>query len=457
MRKIWAVATNTIRQALRMKVAAVFLLLLLVLLPVLGFTATGDGTFRGRLQTFVSYGLSLTGLLLSLLTIIVSVYTITSDIEQRQIYTVVTKPIRRYQLILGKVLGVIVLDTALLALFAGILYGLTSLMPRLTHPSAQELQDAQNEFYTARASLVPPRIDVSKEVDELYKKLKADGSLDAIYPNFPEQEIRKELTNRKRMERRAVGIGQGIVWEFANVRPADPNQSLFIRFKYDVSVTPPDEQVYGDWRVGDLRGLRTGTPVDTPVFRIPRKDVIQKFHEIEVPAAAVARDGYLAVGFLNPPLNQTVVIFPPEDGLEVLYKADTFTANFIRGLLLILCRLVFLACLGALAASFLSFPVAILFCLVIFFTGTVSGFVIESFSYMSKNISQIYAYTVQGLVQLLPQFDKYNPTKFLVPGRLMTWSFLGQAALVAVAIKATVLLVLALIIFSFRELAKVVV
>ncbi len=457
MRKIWAVATNTIRQALRMKVAAVFLLLLLVLLPVLGFTATGDGTFRGRLQTFVSYGLSLTGLLLSLLTIIVSVYTITSDIEQRQIYTVVTKPIRRYQLILGKVLGVIVLDTALLALFAGILYGLTSLMPRLTHPSAQELQDAQNEFYTARASLVPPRIDVSKEVDELYKKLKADGSLDAIYPNFPEQEIRKELTNRKRMERRAVGIGQGIVWEFANVRPADPNQSLFIRFKYDVSVTPPDEQVYGDWRVGDLRGLRTGTPVDTPVFRIPRKDVIQKFHEIEVPAAAVARDGYLAVGFLNPPLNQTVVIFPPEDGLEVLYKADTFTANFIRGLLLILCRLVFLACLGALAASFLSFPVAILFCLVIFFTGTVSGFVIESFSYMSKNISQIYAYTVQGLVQLLPQFDKYNPTKFLVPGRLMTWSFLGQAALIAVAIKATVLLVLALIIFSFRELAKVVV
>jgi hypothetical protein len=458
MRKIWAVAINTIRQALRMKVAAVFLLLLLVLLPVLGFTATGDGTFRGRLQTFVSYGLSLTGLLLSLLTIIVSIYTITSDIEQRQIYTVVTKPIRRYQLILGKVLGVVVLDTALLALFAGILYGLTSLMPRLMHPSDQELQDARNEFYTARASLVPPRLDVSKEVDELYEKLKADGSLETIYPpNFPEQEIRKELTNRRRMERRAVGIGQGIVWEFANVRPADPNQSLFIRFKYDVSVTPPDEQVYGDWRVGDLRGLRTGTQVDTPIFRIPRKDVIQKFREIEVPAAAVARDGYLAVGFLNPPLNQTVVIFPPEDGLEVLYKADTFTANFIRGVLLILCRLVFLACLGALAASFLSFPVAILFCLVIFFTGTISGFVVESFGYMSKNIGQIYAYTVQVLIQLLPQFDKYNPTKFLVPGRLMTWSFLGQVALVMVALKAVVLLVFALIIFSFRELAKVVV
>jgi ABC-type transport system involved in multi-copper enzyme maturation permease subunit len=77
-----------------------------ILLPILGLTVTGDGTLKGRLQTFVSYGFSLTSLLLSFLTIIVSIYTITSDIEHRQIYTVVTKPIRRSHLILGKLLGV---------------------------------------------------------------------------------------------------------------------------------------------------------------------------------------------------------------------------------------------------------------------------------------------------------------------------------------------------------------
>ena len=106
MLRVWAVAKTTIRQAVRMKVAIVFMLLLLILLPLLGLTATGDGTLKGRLQTFVSYGLSLTSLLLCLLTIIISIYTITSDIEQHQIYTVVTKPIRRYQLLLGKFLGV---------------------------------------------------------------------------------------------------------------------------------------------------------------------------------------------------------------------------------------------------------------------------------------------------------------------------------------------------------------
>jgi hypothetical protein len=459
MRRIWAVATNTIRQALRMKVAAIFIVLLLVLLPVMGLTATGDGTLKGRLQTFVSYGLSLTSLLLSLLTIIVSIYAITSDIEQRQIYTVVTKPIRRYQIILGKVLGVIVLDIALLSLFAGIVYGVTSLIPRFVNATEEERQDARNEFYTARASLVPPVIDVQKEVEAFYSRLQKNDQLDVLYPNMSREYIFKQLTNRLRLEKRAAAVGQMLVWEFHNVKPMDPNQSLFIRFKYDVSVTPPDEQVYGDWRIGDQRQLQQGaqTQMQTPIWRQTRKDIVRKFHEVEAPASVVAQDGYLAVGFYNPPLNETVVLFPIEDGLEVLYKADTFTGNFIRAALLILCRLVFLACLGALAASFLSFPVAILFCLVIFLTGTISGFIVESFGYMSQNVSQIYMYTVQAIIQLLPQFDKYNPTQFLVPARLMSWGFLGEVALVMVLVKATLLLLLALLIFSFRELAKVVV
>lgn len=256
MRRIWAVSTNTIRQAVRMKVAAVFILLLLVLLPLMGLTATGDGTLKGRLQTFVSYGLSLTGLLLSLLTIIVSIYAITSDIEHRQIYTVVTKPIRRYQIILGKVLGVIVLDLVLLVLFAGIVFGVTSLMPRFVNATDEERQEARNEFYTARASLVPPVPDVQKEVVALYNKTK--DQLETFYANMTREEILKQLTNRIRLEKRAAAVGQMLVWEFHNVRPKDPNQSLFIRFKYDVSVTPPDEQVYGEWRIGDLRQLQQG-------------------------------------------------------------------------------------------------------------------------------------------------------------------------------------------------------
>jgi len=113
--------------------------------------------------------------------------------------------------------------------------------------------------------------------------------------------------------------------------------------------------------------------------------------------------------------------------------------------------------LGVLAASFLSFPVAILFCLVVFSIGSVSGFILEAIDLMDKNIGMIYEYSIEMVVHLLPRFDKFNPTKFLVPGRLLSWSFLGSVVLSMVCIKAFLLLILSLIIFSFRELAKIIV
>lgn len=453
MRSIWAIARNTIRQALRLKIAAVFVILLFILLPVMGFSVTGDATLKGRLQTFVSYGLSLTNILLCLLTIIVSVYSLTSDIEQKQIYTVITKPIRRCQLLFGKLLGVIVLDVILLSLFSLLIYVITLYIPKFFGANEAELAQAQNEFYTARASLSPPEIDVTSEVKESYDKLTQSGQLPE---GMSRKQIFAELTSVKKLEKRAIGVGRELIWEFDNVKPLDPNASLFIRFKYDVAVNPPDSQVYGQWFAGDYRQIKYGTEPKTPIYRTAvRKDPVRTFREIEFLADAVADDGYLAVGFFNVPLNDTVVIFPLEDGLEVLYKADTFTGNFLRAVLLILFRLIFLACLGVLGATFLSFPVAILFCLVIFFTATFSGFVLESFDFLGQNVAGVYSYTVRPLIRLLPQFDKFNPTKYLIPGRLLSWSLVVKVAAVMVAVKALLLMLLSLLIFNFKEIAKI--
>lgn len=453
MHSIWAIATNTIKQAVRMKVAAVFLILLLVLLPVMGFSATGDGTLKGRLQTFVSYGLSLTSLLLCLFTIIISIYSVASDIEQRQIYTVITKPIRRFEFLLGKLLGVILLDVVLLSLFAAIIYTITIYTPQFFNATEAERIQADNEFFTARAALTVPVVDVSREVEDTYKKLEISNELP---DNISRDEIIAVLTTQQQLAKRAADVGQVLVWEFDNVKPRDPNGSLFIKFKYDVAVNPPDMQVYGRWFAGDYQYIRYGTESKTPIYDRIHKHSVRNFHEIEVPAEVVPEHGHLAVAFLNDPLNNTVIFFPP-DGIEVLYKADTFTGNFVRAVLLILFRLIFLACLGILASTFLSFPVAILLCLVLFSTACISGFVIDSFSFMGENLSVIYSYTIKLAIQLLPKFDKFNPTNFLVPARLLSWSLLAECAAVMVCIKAFLLLVLALVIFSYREIAKIIV
>jgi hypothetical protein len=449
MHSIRAVAINTIKQALRIKIAVVFTILLIVLLPVLGITATGDETLKGRLQTFVSYALSLTSFLLCLLTIIISAYTVTSDIEKRQIYTVITKPIRRYQLILGKLLGVIMLDMILLCLFSAIIYTITIYTPKFVKPSEQELIEANNEFFTARASLNVPEVDVTKEVTDRYMELERRGELPA---NVPQDEIIAQLTQQAQLAKRAAGVGEPLLWEFKNVEPLAEN--IFIKFKYDVSVDPPDSQVWGRWFAGDYQSFKYGTQSKTPIYDERHKHSVRDFHEIEIPAEVVPEHGHLAVAFLNDPLNSVAIIFPP-DGLEVLYKADSFGSNFIRAVLLVMFRLIFLACLGVLAASFLSFPVAILFCFVIFFTASFSGFVLESFDFLGENIGVIYSYSLKWVIQLLPEFDKYNPTKFLVPARLVSWPLLAKCAVFMVCIKAFLVLIFSLVIFRYREIARI--
>ena len=457
MRSIWAVAVNTVKQALRLKIAAVFIVLLLVLLPVMGLKMTGDGTLKGRMQAFVSYGLSLTALLLALLTIFTTAYTLTSDVKDKQVYTVLTKPIRRFQFVLGKLFGVILLDAALLALFSVIIYSITISLPTLLHADNDQIAQVRDEFFTARASLAPVEPDISEELEQAYNKLKQAGE---VPPGVDENPIsrrnyKNEFARRIGLRKRAAVVGEELLWEFNNVKPKDPN--LFIRFKYDVAVNPQDLSIYSKWVVGDVRPLRLGTPIETPLYSLERKDLIRTFREFEVPADAVAGDGYLALAFLNDPLNDTVVIFPLEDGLELLYKADTFTANFIRAALLIFVRLVFLAALAVFAGSFLSFPVAILLCLSVFTMANMSGFIGESYQGVGAQPGGLYSYCLKPLIMLLPEFDQVSPSKFLVPARLLSWSLLAWLGFTTVCLKALPLAIMSLLIFTYREIAKVIV
>jgi hypothetical protein len=457
MRSIWAVAINTVKQALRLKIAAVFIVLLLVLLPVMGLKMTGDGTLKGRMQAFVSYGLSLTTLLLALLTIFTAAYTLTSDVKDKQVYTVLTKPIRRFQFILGKLFGVILLDAGLLTLFSVIIYSITILLPTLLHADNEQIAQVRNEFFTARASLAPVEPDISQELDQAYNKLKQAGEVPAGVDGNPvaRRNYKNELARRIGLRKRAAMVGEELLWEFNNVKPQDPN--LFIRFKYDVAVNPQDLSIYSKWVVGDVRQLHLATPIETPLYSLERKDLIRTFREFTVPADAVAGDGYLALAFLNDPLNDTVVIFPFEDGLELLYKADTFTANFIRAALLIFVRLVFLAALAVFAGSFLSFPVAILLCLSIFTMANMSGYIGESYNVVGAGPGGLYSYCLKPLIMLLPEFDQVSPSKFLVPARLLSWSLLAWLGFTTVCLKALPLAIMSLLIFTYREIAKVIV
>ena len=457
MHKVWAVARNTIAQAVRMKVAVVVIVLLLVLLPVMSFIMVGDGTLVGKLQTFASYGMSLVGILLCVLTISMSAYTLTSDLKLKQIFLVVSKPVCRYQILIGKFIGIAILDMVLLVVFSSIIFGLLVAMPHLSDASPHEIEAADREFFTARIGLSEQidKEEIEKTAIKRYQELERTGGLPS---DMNPERILKELRGQELLKRRVVESGAQKVWEFENVRPVAGTKVVFVRYKLRVNGGYEGMQVKGAWLIGDQRQQEQFGPGvwDSPIYRLDTSDALDMFHEFEVPVDAIADDGYLAVMFSNLFVNGATVI-PKE--MEVLYKAGSFGANFTRVSLMLLARLIFLTVLGVSLSTWLSFPVTIMVCFVIFFVGTINGFVLDSFGYIeAKGIMMLYNFTFKPLLWLFPRLDgDFNPTRFMISARLLSWSFLGQVYGVMVVAKSTVLLIIGFWIFSNKEIARTIV
>src|SRR3990172_935937 len=130
-----------IAEGIRMKIALVFLLLIGAVVLGLPFSVAGDSSLTGAVQSFLSYGLSATGLLLGMLTIFMS-RSLSDELVHRQIFLVVTKPIPRWQYVVGKWLGITLLNAAFLTCSGLTIYGMVHYIQRTRQP-------ADDRFYRA--------------------------------------------------------------------------------------------------------------------------------------------------------------------------------------------------------------------------------------------------------------------------------------------------------------------
>src|SRR5436189_6407906 len=122
--RLLANAGLTWNAALRFRLFLVIAVLLLASVVGLPLLIEDDGTARGFTQILLTYTLSVITALLGLSTLWLACGTLARDIEECQMQVVATKPIARWQIWLGKWLGIMSLNAALLALAGGGVYGL---------------------------------------------------------------------------------------------------------------------------------------------------------------------------------------------------------------------------------------------------------------------------------------------------------------------------------------------
>src|SRR5229473_5530784 len=172
MQQLIAMAWLTWKAALRFRLFLVITVLLLASVVGLPLLVKDDGTARGFTQILLTYTLSTITALLGLSTLWLSSGTLARDIEECQMQVVAVKPIARWQIWLGKWLGLMSLNAALLALSGASVYGL--LQWRAARLPVDQKQVLRSEVLVARGSARPPDPAQKIEVDteqELHERL----------------------------------------------------------------------------------------------------------------------------------------------------------------------------------------------------------------------------------------------------------------------------------------------
>lgn len=473
-----AVARALLEEAVRMKIAVLFIILLVLLVPVLPALLDPKELLQYREQFFLSWSIAAVSLMLGLMTVFLACGTVANDLTGRQIFLSLTKPLSRAQYLFGKWLGIVALNLLLLAVAGAGIYSFAKILQNSgTHQGEQDRLAVAEQVLTARVAappLTPPGMDPAALFEQRLQQLRADfpGEYDQLTPR-QEQNIRTAVI----VAWFTVGPRRSQTYAFAGLTPATRlTDYLQLRLKPQVGNDPPDGLVSLALRVGGEMYR---------IVRIPPRVV----SVIPIPSSRVDPNGRLLVDIANLDSDTRPaygsVSFSLDRGIEILYRVGGFEANLARALLVIAVRLAFLAMLGLVAATVLDFSVATLLCLLVFAAASASTFLQQAlldfvrlpradlplWDRAANTLALFWQTLAQGefwnalkipirlvgqlFLWLVPSLGQYSPRALLSEGRLISWNMLGSAVFWVGFVWTGACGALGYLLFTRRELARV--
>lgn len=456
MQSILAITCLTWKAAFRFRLFLVLATLLLASVIGLPLLIKDDGTARGFTQILITYTLSTITALLGLSTLWLACGTLARDIEEGQMQMVAVKPVARWQIWLGKWFGLISLNAALLALSGGGVYGLLLWRSSSLPPDQQRVLRTEVLIARGTARQVIPASVIEEQTEQRLKARLEQGGVDKKEIPLLRQQYREMV----KADYQIVEPGYFRIWHvnLASVTNDIQGQPLFLRLKFNAASASSGRTYTGVCQVGDPEKGRAWRSE-------PMSLAAETPYEFEVPSGLCDEKGVLTISFAN--LNDTSLLFPMEDGMEVLYQESGFLANYIRALCIILCWMALLAALGLAASSFLSFPVAAFAScaalILVFSTGTLSGAIedgtlmgvdSESGTVGKSVLDPVAVPAFKAILTVINLAKDFSPVDALSSGRSVSWTVLAAAFVRVVLLMGGVLAVIGIATFSKRELAR---
>ena len=454
MKTILAIALISIRTAVRSRVVIMLLGLLALTIIGLPLTIKSDGTVGGYVQILVRYTLGSAELLLSLASIWVGVAAVSLEIQEKQIQLLVTKPVNKLQIWLGKWLGLIAINVLALALCGGATYGLLRWTTRPGRLSAAERQTLNAEILVARQSVPPQPFAVEDRARQILEERRMQGALPT---NVPVATAYKNIRDGLLIEAHAVRPGGALTWTFPPPSAAWPQRPFHLRYRISSSQLAPGK-IAGRWSVGRAAGGQR--------YEVTQTNLSLGVYTLAVPVTALSGTGALTVTYANVHAQPVTVLFDPADGLRLLFYVGPWETNLVRALLLMAFRLAFLASLGVTAGSLFSMPVAALAALFGWFVistgiGLRALFMKEGIRILTPEgpvpapsllttALELFYHAVKLLIQPLQTVDALA---WVATGQNVAWSLVAQAFAVQVLLAGGLLMLVGAGVLRRRELA----
>ncbi len=449
-RRIWALARLAIQESMRRRVMVGFGVFLLILLFAGWFLDTQS---HDPATLYVSFVLTATTYLVLLMALFLSVFSLPADVKNKTIYTIVTKPVRPGEIVLGRILGFSLIGTLMLAVMGVSSYFFVVRL--LNHQHDVEIASLEavpnTSERTGRTSLDQShRHQITIDADgkgatdvvqghwhEIDPKTAGDQTTYVVGPPQGMFMARVPAYGDLRFKDRAgaamsKGVNVGNEWKYRSFIEGGTLAAAIWKFDHITPENYPKElpiemtiRVFRSYK-GDIEQGILGSLV----LRNPRNKGIESQPEL-FRAKDLKIDRLTFPRTLRDSNGETIDLFEdlaPDGELEVelqcldsgqyfgVAKADVYlrardaswTANFVKGFLGIWVRMLLVTSFGVMFSTFLSGPVAMLATLTALVLGSSKAFILGVAQGLVEGGGPVES-SVRGVTQM-------NATTPLEPG-----------------------------------------
>lgn len=450
---IKTIAYKVVQEACKNKTNFLVLILLNLFLICFPFLLKSDGTLVGKIQIFLNYGLLLTSAVLYLCTLFFTSSSLASEIKQKQIYLIDVKPVQRHEFIIGKFLGVALLNLIFLSITGTVLLGTIEVL-KTTAKSQEDVKEIQEKFLRVYQSKTPfiNTVQQQMQMEKEFERLQKLGQL----PNEPEPLIKEKILEEIQELSRLVPAGMVKEWTFYNIPETliQEDKNLILKYKIFTSVGNPDKILKTTWQIG--RGSNR--------FIYESETQVGEMVSFSFPSYTIEKNGTLFIRFTHRNNSDGMIYFPKNEGITIYYPVGNFYINYAKTLACIYLMSCFIITLCLFGCTFLNFPVAVFLTLVVLFIASMAGFLQELIP-MAKNLTQektiiesiflvLSDISLKISLALIPTFTGCVPLDNLFTGMNISIDYMIKNLLYLGIFRICSFLFLSCLIFSYRELGR---